>query len=122
MTRARARSAFAASTSRRGRSVDLYCLAGGGIRLGYRRGRVAVATTGNRHYTLRGLRAGARSRTLGRSTRIRIGSNVWYLVANGAHSRGLVEVRRGVVTEVGIVERRLTRTRGAAKQLLLLPG
>jgi hypothetical protein len=84
-------------------------------------GRVAVILTSNPHYALRGVRPFARLATARRRFRIgrgmRIGVHTWYLVAAGA-SRGVLEVRRGVVVAVGIAEKALTARRGTTRKLL----
>lgn len=117
--------------------MDLYCLTPKGIRVGYpsarllrrlsrgerRRvqGRVVLALTANTHYALRGvrpgtpLRAARRHLDLGRPFHVRL--NTWYLVANGP-SRGVLEVRKGIVEEIGIANRQLTAGRSAARAFL----
>jgi hypothetical protein len=117
--------------------TDNFCLAGGqGVRVGYasqrllgtsptakqtRTGTVVLAVTANRFYTLRGVRPGARlavvAHRLKLSEPIRWGVNDWYVIP-GASSDGLLKVRRGVVREVGIVDKQLTRGRAAQLRLL----
>jgi hypothetical protein len=84
-------------------------------------GRVAVALTSNPHYALRGVRPFARLATAARRLHvgrgIRVGAHTWYLVRAGA-SRGVLEVRRGVVVAVGIAEKALTARRVTARKLL----
>jgi len=85
------------------------------------RGRAVLALTANPHYALRGVRPGARLAKVAHRLRagrgLRIGLNSWYLTPAGV-SRGLVEVRRGIVQEVGIVDGSLTAGRAAARRLL----
>ena len=47
---------------------------------------------------------------------ISIGPNTWYLFANG-HGRGVFKVRRGMIEEIGIADRRLTRA-GVARRFM----
>jgi serine protease len=136
MTRKQVRSAYTRSRLATKRYQDFFCLALGGVRVGYpppalltglaqrkRRtlaGRAVWATTANPRYSAAGIRPGealasarqARSRarvfTLGRIT--------WYLLG-GKQATVLVEVQGGVVREVGIADNRLTQT---AKARLML--
>ncbi len=83
-------------------------------------GRVAAVLTSNPRYTLRGVRlfrriASARRLHLGRG--IKIGAHTFYLVADGP-SRGVLEVRRGVIVAVGIADKALTAHRITARRLL----
>jgi hypothetical protein len=124
MTRARARS--------HGR-----CLGAFGIRVAYpskatlrtlarparRRfaGRVAVILTSDPRYALRGVRPFTRFATAARRLHlrhgIRIGRHTFYLIPSGA-SRGVIEVRRGVIVAVGIADKALTARRLTARRLL----
>jgi hypothetical protein len=118
--------------------MDNFCLAGGwGIRVGYpsaklarelpaktrRRlaARIILALTANRHYSLSaahpGRRLGAVARRLHAERAFHIGANYWYLVP-GKRSDGLLKVRRGIIQEVGIVNRALARGRAAQLRLL----
>ncbi len=136
MTRSRARRAYAGFAQRRA-SMDYFCVSPNGIRVGYPstrfqrtltrgtrnsvNGRAILALTGNQHYALDGVRAGARVSRVRHHLRlgpgIRIGANTWYLTPAG-HSRGVVKVRHGVIQEVGIVARSLTGSRKAQRRLL----
>lgn len=137
MSRVRARRAFVRSSEHGRRYVDYFCLTPVGVRVGYasagvlrgrslreRRlllGRVVLALTANRHFALRGVRAGVRlarvARALGVGRGFRVGRNVWYLVSAGP-SRGVLKVRRGVIEEVGIAQRGLTGSRAVAARFL----
>jgi ABC-2 type transport system ATP-binding protein len=137
MTRAAARRAYRKSSNRGRRYMDFFCLSPNGVRVGYpspkllktlpsglRRqvtGRVVLALTANRHYALRGVRPGTRLALVARRLRVgrayHVGLNYWFL-APGGNSVGLLKVRHGVVEEVGIVQGRLTRSRGAAFRFL----
>ena len=143
MTRAQARRQLPHSTHRATRTMDVFCLASSGIRVGYasqrlltplprsqrRRllGRIVLALTANRHYRLRGIAPGARLAAVAKRVRlgpgIRIGQNTWYLFHDGT-GRGIVKERGGIIEEIGIANASLTRTRGAARRLLasLDPG
>jgi hypothetical protein len=117
--------------------TDNFCLAPGfGIRVGYasvrllgpvakhRRitGRIVLALTANRFYSVAGVRPGMRSATAARQLRlgkvIHLGPNYWYVIAaNGAND--LLKIRHGVVQEVGIANKRLTADRAAQLRLLI---
>ena len=120
------------------RSIDRFCLRGGGtLRLGYptrrlsralgrrdrRRtgGRAILALTSSRRYGMRGIRPGYRTRTVRRrlrgERRFRVGVNTW-LLARGRKATLVFKVRRGRVREIGIADRRLTATRRRASRLL----
>jgi hypothetical protein len=137
MTRAHARSLFTSSGARGRRYMDFFCLTPSGIRAGYaspkllgtvpadRRGklrhRVVLVLTANPYYALHGIRAGARLKTAARRIQLtgpfRVGGNDWYLSANGS-SRGVLEVRHGVIEEIGIASRQLTSSRRLANRFL----
>jgi hypothetical protein len=76
-------------------------------------GKVVLALTANRHYTLDGIHAGE---TLTRAEKthklaagIVSGLNTWYLL-RGAASNGVLKVQDGKIAEIGIASRRLTST------------
>jgi hypothetical protein len=121
MTRAQARRAYAHSRYRAGRGRDTFCLTPIGLRVGYARGHVAWIATGNASYAVHGIRAGARasdaSQRLKLGKAINAGSNRWYLAPAGA-ATVLVEVRSGVVQEIGLASRSLTRARAARRSLV----
>jgi hypothetical protein len=130
MSRARVRRAFVASSSRGHRFMEFFCLTPSGIRVGFPsprllrrlpqrtrselRGRVVLALSANRHYALGGIRPGTpltrARRRLRLSRPFHVGPNTWYL--SSGRTRGVLEVRHGVVEEVGIALSRLTRTPG----------
>lgn len=88
------------------------------------RGRVVLALTSNPYYALNGVRPGTRLshvRRLRLSRPIRIGPVSWYLTPVGP-SRGVIEVRRGLVVAIGIADRSLTATRRSAAALLASAG
>lgn len=138
ITRARARGVFRRYSTRGRRYMDFFCLAGGpGIRVGYpspkllrtlspaerRRvqGRVILALTASPHYALRGVRPGTRLAAVARRLPVgkgfHIGLNWWYLAPNGTH-RGMLKVRRGIIEEIGVADKRLTSSRRAAWRFL----
>jgi hypothetical protein len=137
MTRVRARRLLTHFSTRRRRSWDFFCLAPIGIRAGYAnakmlrglpraqrrrlRSRVVILLSSDRRYLLHGVPPGARLRRVARklrvSRRIRIGANDWYITANGK-SHGVIRVRHGVIEEVGIANKFLTRNYLAARHFL----
>jgi hypothetical protein len=54
---------------------------------------------------------------LGLGRGFHIGLNTWYLTPAGA-SRGVVEVRHGMIEAIGIADKSLTANRSAARRLL----
>ncbi len=125
-TRAQVRRAYAHSRDRAGRAQDTFCLTPFGVRVGYGprgtlRARVAWILTGNAAYALDGIRVGASLAVadarlkLGRG--LAAGANRWYAAPAGAATL-LLEVRGGVVQEIGLAARSLTRTRAAQRALL----
>jgi hypothetical protein len=137
MTRARARHRLTHFSTRGRRAWDFFCLAPVGIRAGYanakmlrglRRaqrsglgGRIVILLSSDRRYSLRGVHTGARLRKVARQLRIsrliRIGANDWYITPNGA-SHEVIRVRHGVIQEIGIANKFLTRNYSAARQFL----
>ena len=70
---------------------------------------------------LHGVRPGTRlnkvARRLHVSRRIRIGLNDWYVTPNGS-SHGILKVRHGVIQEVGLASKGLTRNLRADRRFL----
>ena len=133
-TRARTRKSLAPLAVQGGSETDVLCLVGGSsIRVGYPtsallrtlsshdrrnvRGRVVLALTSSAYFAIGRVRPGVTLAQAKRSLRLgsalRIGPSAWYLVPNGP-SRGVVEVRGGLVEEIGIANKRLTDGHGAA--------
>ena len=132
MTRAQARRAYRFSRDRGKRYEDFFCLTPVGVRVGYAspkllrtlspairrhwKGRVVWASTSNGYYTVHGIRPGARLALAARRLRFgpvaRVGLNSWYFAPNGS-STALVKVRHGVVEEIGIADKTLTKSRKA---------
>jgi hypothetical protein len=83
--------------------------------------RVILALTANPYYALKGVRPGSRvaaaPRRLHLTKPFHIGRNYWYVVP-GRLSNGLLKVRAGIVQEVGIIDRKLSRRRAARSRLL----
>lgn len=137
VTPAQARAAFRKSSDKRGKNTDLFCLTPSGIRVDYAsgklvstlsssdqkliRGRAVVAVTANAFYSVRGIRVGsalsAAEHKLKLSSAFHRGANSWYTALNGT-STALVEVRGGIVHEVGIADKRLTDGRMAQSRLI----
>jgi hypothetical protein len=123
--------------SRRG-GFDRYCVRGGGaMRIGYplkrlrtklsrkerRRviNRAMVILTTNKRFRIKGIRRGSKVKTLRRKFKgeksFRIGQNRWY-IAKGSKARVVFKTRRNRVIEVGLADKRLTRTKRIAKRTL----
>jgi hypothetical protein len=137
MTHAQARRAFVHSSTRGRRYMDFFCLTPTGIRVGYASpwllerlprpergrlwGRVVWTSTSNPFYALRGVHPGTRLATVARRLRtgapFHIGLNYWYLTPNG-RSCGVLKVRHGIIEEIGIANRSLTRNGNAAGRFL----
>jgi hypothetical protein len=137
MRRSRARHLLTHFSTRGRRSWDFFCLAPIGIRAGYanvkmlrglpraRRhglgGRIVILLSSDRRYSLHGVHPGARLRKVARQLRIsrviRIGANAWYITSNGS-SHGVIRVRHGVIMEVGIANKFLTRNYSATRLFL----
>jgi hypothetical protein len=102
-------------------NVDVLCLRGSGIRVGFRSGRAVIALSANRHYSLRGARPGMRFSPRARGLRVRasyrIGGVSWYL-ASLPGATGLLRVHHGLIAEVGIAIRGLT-DRAHARRFLV---
>jgi hypothetical protein len=132
MTRAQARRAYTHSSDRGTRYKDFFCLTPIGVRVGYASpklvrtlpqrsraritGRVVWISTANPFYAIDGVRPGATLAAAGRRLRlgkvIPVGFNDWYLGPAGAIT-AVLKVRHGVVEEIGIGTRSLTRGRRA---------
>ncbi len=137
MTRAQARRSYTKSSNRGARYEDFFCLTPRGVRVGYaspkllatlkpsRRhaltGRVIWASTAYAFYNIHGIRPGAllttAQHTLHTGPVFHIGLNDWYLAPNG-NSTAVLKVRHGIVEEIGIGDKRLTRTRKAQRAFL----
>jgi hypothetical protein len=132
-----ARSKFLYYDTRGRRYWDFFCPDRRGIRAAYGspkllrslkpaerrrvRGRIVIALTSNRNFTLRGVRPGTplglAVRTLRLGQGIKLGSNTWYVIPM-KRANGLLKAAHGVVQEVGPADKRLSRNRKAATALL----
>lgn len=139
MTRAQAHHAYRQSRiSNRGKHYeDFFCLTPIGVRVGYAspallrtltvserrrlRGRVVWASTANPFYALRGVRPGdgleAARKHLHLTGPFHIGLNHWYLALSD-QATGVLKVRHGIVQEIGIADRALTRDQRAQRVFL----
>lgn len=127
MTRAQALHAFVHSSTR-GKSYQVFfCLTPRGVRVGIASpklvktlpkserglaGHVIWASTSSFYYSVRGIRCGATvsaaSKVLKLTGPFHIGKNLWYLAPNGA-STAVFKVRGGVIEEIGIADKQLTK-------------
>ncbi len=126
------------SFTRPRRTIDRFCLVGRrAIRVGYPsrsfrarmsrrtrrrvKGRAVLALTSHPAYQVKRVRNGTSTRTMRRrfrgERRFRVGRNVWFLV-RGRRSRVLFKARAGKVREIGVADRRLTRSRRSARRFL----
>jgi 6-phosphogluconolactonase (cycloisomerase 2 family) len=139
MTRAQARRAYRGSAARSSPNWDYFCLTPRGVAVGYPtpaalrelpsreqrqlRGRVVWATSENSNYEIDGISPGATlgvvKQRLAHWTMIHTSLADFYLVPRGGET-AVVRARESVVAEVGIADRRLTRTR--ADRLALIAG
>jgi hypothetical protein len=137
MTRAQARRAYRHSSYRGKRFEDFFCLTPTGVRVGYAspallaglsnrqrhqlRQRVVWASTSSAYYSVGSIRVGATVDAAAKALRtgkpFHIGRNDCYVVANGSDT-AVLEVRHGIVEEIGITDRRITRGRKAQLRFL----
>ena len=137
MTRAQTRRAYEHSSNRGKHYEDFFCLDSSGIRVGYAsprllrtlpqaerrqfRDRVIWASTSNPYYAIQGIRPGASlaaaRKELSPERVFHIGANSWYLAPNGP-STAVLKVRHGIVEEIGIAVKQLTRGRSAELRFL----
>ncbi len=129
MARAQARHAYTKSSNRGKKYEDFFCLTPIGVRVGYGSAklpkkyadRVIWASTSSAYYTVHGIRVGATviaaAKVLKLTGPIHVGLNDWYLTANGA-STAVFKVRDGIIEEIGIADRSLTKTTTADRTFL----
>jgi Secretory lipase len=137
MTRAQARKAYADSSNRGKRYEDFFCLSPIGVRVGYAspkllrsvprarrqglRDRVVWASTSDIFFTVKGVRPGTTVKAARKDLKLEkpfhVGLNYWYLAPNGK-STAVLKVRHGIVEEIGIGDKQLTRTRKADRAFL----
>jgi hypothetical protein len=125
-------------SSNRGKEYEeFFCLTPRGVRVGYAspkllktlaahergalRGRVIWISTSSEHYAIDGIRPGATLAAARKALRVGkvfvIGLNDWYLAPAGT-ATAVLKVRHGIVEEIGIGERQLTRGRRAQRTFL----
>lgn len=129
MTRNQARAAYRRSSLRSSRYQDLFCLKPTGLSVGYPSqtllralsssdrkklaGRAVWALTANSHYAVGAIRPGAKvasaKRALTAARVVRVGRVSWYFLPERA-ATVVVQIRAGVVREVGIATKQLTQT------------
>jgi NHL repeat len=132
MTRQQAHLAYSQSSTRGNRYKDFFCLTPIGVRVGYTsakllrtldasqrhrmQDRVVLALTANPYYSMDGVRPGARlsaaRQRLARGNLFHIGLNWWYLAFHGS-STAVLKIRHGIVQEIGMADRQLTKDRHA---------
>jgi hypothetical protein len=137
MTRRQVRRLFPSFSTGHRRYMDFFCSAGRRIRVGYPspalrrtfsrstwarvRGRAILVLTANPSYALTGVHPGARLASVARRLKVgrhfRIGQNTWYLAPAGP-SHGVLKVRHGRIEEIGLADKRLTKSRAAARRFL----
>ncbi len=137
MSRGQARRKYKHSSNRGKKYEDFFCLTPIGVRVGYASpkllhtlskrerkslaDRVVWASTSSAYYTVHGVRAGATITAAGARLKIgkpfRVGRNTWYLAPNGS-SVAVLKVRGGVVDEIGIGDKELTKSHKAQLNFL----
>ena len=126
MTRKQTQHAYRRSSTRGSRYQEFFCLTPIGIRAGFGqrsslRGHVIWISTASAFYAIDGVRPGATVNAA--SARMKLGSpfaiggNRWYLAPAGSVT-AVLKVRGGVVQEIGIANKRLTKTRTAQRAFL----
>ena len=131
-TRAQAEHAYRHSSHRGTADQDFFCLTPIGLRVGYAssklrasrkdlQSRVIWISTASAFYAIDGVRTGAtvtaaaKILTLGRV--LHVAANDWYLAPAGP-SIAVLKVRGGIVQEIGIAAKRLTKARTAERTFL----
>jgi hypothetical protein len=137
MTRQQAQRAYRRSSDRRAANQDVSCLTPAGVHVGYPSsqllgtlapksrgalaGHVIWAFTANPYYAVGGIRPGAVlaavQQALPHGTLASAGAARWYLARAGSVN-ALIELRGGVVQEVGIADLRVAPTRRARAALM----
>ncbi len=137
MTRTQTRHAYRRSSTRGSRYQEFFCLTPIGIRAGFAspkvlmnvsgaqrsslQGHVIWISTASAFYAIDGVRPGATVAAAGARLRLltpfAIGANRWYLAPAGSVT-AVLKVRGGVVQEIGIANKRLTKTRTAQRAFL----
>jgi hypothetical protein len=138
MKRSVARRNYPRWSTRGPRTMEFYCQRPTGISAGYPskyllrgfsrhtrralRGRIVLLLTANRHYAFHGVRAGTRFAAAARRVHagrgFHRGTSTWYFPRNGA-SLGVIKVHRGIIVEIGIVDKQLTATAQQKRRLMI---
>jgi hypothetical protein len=136
-TRKQAEKAYTHSSNRGTRYEEFFCLTPIGIRVGYPSpkllhklaahqrakytGRVIWISTSSAYYAIDGIRPGATIAAAGKKLKLskvfRIGLNDWYLAPVGSVT-AILKVRNGIVQEIGVADKQLTRSRTAQRLFL----
>ncbi len=136
-SRTQAHKAYRHSSTRGKSYEDFFCLTPIGVRVGYASpkllhgvsrhlkntlgSRVVWVSTSNPFYAVGGIRPGAlltiADTTLPHGNLFRVGLNTWYLAPDGPVT-AIFKARGGVVEEVGIADKAITRTHGAERSFL----
>ena len=137
MTRKQTQRAYERSSSRGSRYQEFFCLTPIGIRAGFAspkllrnvsgaqrsslQGHVIWISTASPFYAIDGIRPGATVAAAAARLKVgkpfAIGGNRWYLAPAGPVT-AVLKVRGGVVQEIGIAGKQLTKTRTAQRTLL----
>jgi hypothetical protein len=101
---------------------DNFCLFGGwGIRGAYKSNKFVLLLTANPYYKLASVSVGLKITKVAKRLKlgkvIPIGLNDWY-IAPGTRSNYVFKVRRGIIQEIGIANKRDTTTRTQQKRFL----
>jgi hypothetical protein len=117
-TKRAAATTFTENSTRGRTDFVFYCLSGGGLRAGYRNGRIVLALTSDTYYAYRGVKPGSRLSAARRKLHLGrgyvVGLNTWYLI-DGRKANGVFKVRHGVVEEVGIATKALSTGMASAR-------
>jgi Pro-kumamolisin, activation domain/Putative Ig domain/Bacterial Ig-like domain (group 3) len=137
MTRKQTRRAYKHSSTRGSHYQEFFCLTPIGIRAGFASpkalshvaraqrkrllGHVVWISTASAFYAIDGVRTGATITAAGTELKLgapfAIGSNRWYLAPAGP-ATAVLKVRGGIVQEIGIANRQLTKSRTAQRTFL----
>jgi hypothetical protein len=136
-SKTQARKAFAHSSKRGQRYEDFFCLTPIGIRVGYPSpkilevlparerskyaGRVIWISTSSAHYALDGIRPGASVAAATKKLKLGkafvIGINDWYFAPAGS-ATAIFKARDGLIEEIGIADKELTKGRNTQRTFL----
>jgi hypothetical protein len=129
LTRKQATKAYTKSSNRGQKYEQFFCLTPEGVRVGYGSPKVARAfrskivwiSTASAFYAVKGVRVDATVAAAGKKLKLGkefvIGANDWYLAADGSVT-AVLKARKGVVQEIGIAAKALTKTRTAQRKFL----